>query len=341
MLRLLSCLLTAVIAVLATTSSAHAIAYVQGNHPIELLDGPCLPESALVMYTQQSAGEHPIVGETFWVGAKVRFDESFDCAAEFWAAELTLPNSLAPAISAGSAPICIRTGVNGQGTVFTDPRAASNCPTALGATGLTWNPTSRKLRIGPKPSASFPDVGDPTSRFFLGQASGESIEYKEMVVWVPVKATAAFTAQPMTALVCTNGMGCSSTFGGSTPVFVNMTVTSSAPQPVELNINPDVWVSATGMNLQYFLTFAGGGKRNIRHHLWYDNGGGNQYICGSPTATSYTDFAQLSNGVGQSHLFVFGDFEQYPPGQHARSESLLPPARHGTHRPNLRHAPGA
>ncbi len=294
----------------------------QGNHPIELLSGSCFPETAQLMYAKQAVAEDPVVGETFWVGVKVHFDESFACAADFWAAELTLPANLAPAISASAAPICIRTGVNNQGTVFTDQRAANNCPTAAGATGLTWTAGTRRLRIGPKPAATSPDFGDPTSRFFLGQANGESIEYKDMTVWVPVKATAAIAAQPMTALVCSNGMGCSSTFGGDTPVFTNVTVTSNAPPAVDLNINPDVWVSATGMNLQYFLTFSGGGTRSIRHHLWYDNGGGDTYVCGSPTASSYTDALLPSNGTNESHLFLFGSLDWSSP---EASRCYLPP----------------
>lgn len=309
MIRFAITIAACIVAFLAAAPQSHAINYVVGNHPIELLNGPCLPEQALVMYTQQTPGEAPVVGETFWVGVKVSFNESFACAADFWAAELTLPANLTPSISASSAPICIRTGVNGQGVQFTDQRAAANCPIAVGGTGLTWNPGTRVLRIGPKPAATFPDFGDPTSRFFLGQASGESVEYKEMVVWVPVKATAAIAAQPMTALVCTNGMGCSSTWNGTTAVFNNITVNSTAPPLVDLNINPDVWTSPTGINLQYFLKFSGGGDVPMRLNVKYYDGDSYEYICGYPTANSYTDYNQESNLPDTSHLVLLGSLD--------------------------------
>src|SRR3954447_24387069 len=181
----------------------------------------CFPLSGRPSYTQQTAtgsttGTEPKVDDVFYVSLTVSFFQTFDCAADFFSTQVTLPPNVQPAVSGSAIPICRRYGGTSPNFFF-DPRAPAACPTSI-----SFNGSTRQFSVFPRDGAPVPDFPLPAGQFFIGQrAPQESALYHSVQLLVPVKASATMTSQPVSFLLCSVGTSCAS---GSVP----LTVTAAA-----------------------------------------------------------------------------------------------------------------
>lgn len=302
--------LATLLACALTSAPAGAVTYVSGQ-PIELLSGNCAPASTVAYYSQQTApnsnvGIPPKVGEIFYVGVTHSFNQFLDCAADFWAAVLTLPPGVVPAVGNpdtgdGARPVCIRRAYTSQTTFSDDPRMATNCPTTVGNnnSSLSFNPMTRELRIGPKPGATFPDQS-AASYFFIGQNHpAESLVYTKGIVLVPVKATQQVSA-PMTALICTVGTTCAS---GST---VNMTVNAAEPPAnVAIALGAEIQTSAESALLPLSVS-----TTTMSYRLRIAVREGNAFACG---AANY-QYVDVTDGGGTFEFRIGPAYDPPPIG---------------------------
>lgn len=300
-----------VLLVLGLAVPAEAVVYKSGAN-IELLTGNCSPFTGVAYYSQQNApgstvGIEPKVGEIFYVGITTNFFQSFSCAADFWASVITLPAGVVPAVgepdSTGGTltkPICLRRAFGANNQVYNDARMTSNCPTTVRSdnTALSFDPSTRELRIGPKADAAFPDQGNPASRFFIGQnAPAENTNYTQSVVLVPVKATQTVNA-PMTTLLCTTGTSCQT--GSTVQMVVNA---ANPPAAVDVALGGGARTSAVGVSMPFAVTYAGGTQITIR----IDIASGGVRPCGV-TSAQFVDITE-----GGTFDFLVGDFDTFPP----------------------------
>src|SRR3712207_206595 len=117
--------------VLAGAGPARADLGYKTGPEINTAQGNCFPLRAWASYTQQkNAGvaTEPRVDDVFYISVDYSFFQTFDCAADFVSAEVTLPNGVTPVGTAK--PICRRIGGQGPNYVY-DPRATQVCPDAV------------------------------------------------------------------------------------------------------------------------------------------------------------------------------------------------------------------
>ena len=226
---------------LALAAPAQAeLAYKTGPE-INTAEGNCFPLRAWASYTQQKNGAtavEPRVDDVFYISVDYSFFQTFDCAADFVSAEVTLPPGVAPVTTA--APICRRIGGQSPNYVY-DPRAGSNCPA-----NVSFNASTRKFGIRPRPGAVSPDFPE-SGRWFIGQvAPQENVLYHTLQLLVPVRATQTMTNQPIGVLVCSVGTSCAT--GG---VNLSVTAAPAAMDPPRISFAGRAETTAIGARIPF------------------------------------------------------------------------------------------
>ena len=230
------CLLAAVLVVVgvAAPSAQAQVSYKTGAE-INTAQGNCFPLRAWASYSQQNSAE-PRVDDVFYISVYYSFFQTFDCAADFVSAQLTLPSGVQAASDVP--PVCRRWGGSGNNLVY-DPRATNACPVAGALSGSTFS-------VPPRPGSPSPDFPG-SGRWFIGQvAPQESVLYHSLEFLIPVRATTTMTNQPIGLLVCSVGTSCAN--GG-----VNLSVTPApvAADPPRVSLAGNVEVSAIGARIPF------------------------------------------------------------------------------------------
>jgi hypothetical protein len=198
--------LVCVLAVVATgVDSASANVTLKAGTQVNTTQTNCFPSFVTPAYSQQLAGVEPKVGDVFYLSLRVDFLVSFDCAADFFSAQATLPVGLQPAVGGSATTICRRWGKNASNLDVFDARAQTNC-----VANPPFNATTRVMTLRPVGSPVLPDVGGPGGSFwFTGiRSPQESQEYTSVQLLVPVKGSSQITGQPIEFQVCTVGTDC-------------------------------------------------------------------------------------------------------------------------------------
>ena len=113
----------------------------------------------------------------FYLSLRVDFTVSFDCAADFFSAQATLPANLQPAVGGSATTICRRWGKNASNVDVFDPRAQANC-----VANPPFDGTTRVMTMRPVANPVLPDVGGAGGSFwFTGiRSPQESQEYNSV-----------------------------------------------------------------------------------------------------------------------------------------------------------------
>lgn len=255
---------------------------------INTANANCFPLRAFPAYTQQTAtgsstGIEPKVGDVFYLSITVSFFQTFDCAADFFSTQVTLPPNVEPAVSGSAIPICRRYGGTSP-NLFFDPRAPAACPTSL-----SFNTSTRQFRIHPRDGSPLPDFPLPAGQFFIGQrAPQENAIYHSVQLLVPVRADATMSNQPVGFLVCSVGTSCAS--GG-----VGLTV-DPAPAPADppqVSIPGDAFTSATGARVPFTINVS----NNNGYWLKVDTATDQNFTSGRPCGASGPFFFAAAGGT--------------------------------------------
>ena len=291
----------AALAIAAAACSAPAGAAVLKTGPQVLTaQGNCASEEITPGYSQQAAGVEPKVGDVVYLSVRVDFIVSFDCAADFFSVQVTLPPGVQPATGGSNVPICRRFGSNAQGQTVFDSRAAANCPGSV-----SFDAVTRRFELRPKASPVLPDVGGPAGSFwFVGiRAPQESQEYPSVQLLVPVTATQTMTNQPVSYLVCAVGTSC-------VMASVGMTVGAApAGSTTEVSFPEGVATTAVGARIPFGINTGAA----TQYYLKVDAATSPTFASGHACAGLPTTFAAPGSvpfrGPFSSEI-QFGDLQQ-------------------------------
>src|SRR5215217_2957665 len=281
-------------AVLLSASPAQAGTTFKNGAEIDTAQANCFPLRAFPAYTQQTAtgsstGIEPKVDDVFYLSLTVSFFQTFDCAADFFSTQVTLPPNVVPAVSGSAIPICRRYGGTSPNFFF-DPRAPNACPTSI-----SFNASTRQFSLYPRDGSPAPDFPLPAGQFFIGQrAPQESALYHSVQLLVPVRASATMSNQPVGFLVCSVGTSCAS--GG-----VNLTVNAApaAGDPPQVSIPGNAFTSATGARVPFTINVS----NNNGYYLKVDTSTNSNFTGGRPCGLTGPVF--FGNASGNP---IVGDF---------------------------------
>src|SRR5215213_2665529 len=274
-------------AVLLSASPAQAGTTFKNGAEIDTAQANCFPLRAFPAYTQQTAtgsstGIEPKVGDVFYLSLTVSFFQTFDCAADFFSTQVTLPPNVVPAVSGSAIPICRRYGGTSPNFFF-DPRAPNACPTSI-----SFNGSTRQFSIFPRDGAAVPDFPLPAGQFFIGQRTPqESALYHSVQLLVPVRASATMSNQPVGFLLCSVGTSCAS---GSVPLTV--TAAPAAGDPPQVSIPGDAFTSATGARVPFTINVS----NNNGYYLKVDTATNQNFTSGRPCGQTGPVFFGNSSG---------------------------------------------
>lgn len=302
-MKLRSRLLLAVAAgLLVSAAPAQAGTTFKSGAEINTAQANCFPLRAFPAYTQQtgtgsSTGIEPKVDDVFYLSITVSFFQTFDCAADFFSTQVTLPPNVQPAVGGSAVPICRRYGGTSPNFFF-DPRAPNVCPTSI-----SFNGGTRQFSIFPRDGAAVPDFPLPSGQFFIGQrAPQESALYHSVQLLVPVRASDTMSSQPVGFQVCSVGTSCAS---GSVPLTV--TAAPAAGDPPQVSIPGNAFTSATGARVPFTINVS----NNNGYWLKVDTATDQNFTSGRPCGGPFFFDAGGTPFTGDfSSEVQFGDLQQ-------------------------------
>ena len=272
---------------LLSAAPAQAGTTFKNGAEINTAQANCFPLRAFPAYTQQTAtgsstGIEPKVEDVFYLSITVSFFQTFDCAADFFSTQVTLPPNVQPAVGGSAIPICRRYGGTSPNFFF-DPRAPNVCPTSI-----SFNGSTRQFSIFPRDGAAVPDFPLPAGQFFIGQrAPQESALYHSVQLLVPVRASATMTDQPIGFLVCSVGTSCAS---GSVPLTV--TPAPAMADPPQVSIPGNAFTSATGARVPFTINVS----NNNGYWLKVDTATDSNFASGRPCGAGGPFFFAAAGG---------------------------------------------